>query len=132
VARTELPWLVWGRQVRPYALAVSLASANLFAVLATGKSAWATGDSWSWALATLAFLATVLLWVGWWTKRDTYMQHGLAMSAVVFAYRGAYIGLTTDTTAGWMTAGLSLCWTVASVGAWLLESTTGDRTSHVR
>lgn len=123
MARTELPWLLAGRVVRPYALAVSLASGNLAAVILSQRSVWGDPvDGWSVIVAGLAMMATVLLWAGFWGRSSTLMQHGLLLTAAIFAARGVYIG-----TAGgnWYTAGLSFCWTIASAGAYLLESTTG-------
>lgn len=129
MARTELPWLVLGRKVRPYAFAVSLATAILALTILTGSSVWGDGgDPWSLMAAALAALSTVLLWAGFWVPSNALMQHGLILSAVVFAVRGTYIGLVGD---NWWTAALSWAWTVGSGGAWLLERTTGDEVYSV-
>lgn len=124
MARTELPWLFLGRKVRPYSFAVSFATAILSLTILTGSSVWGDEhDTWSLIAASLAGLSTVLLWAGFWMPSSALMQHGLILSAVVFAVRGTYIGLVGE---NWWTAVLSYAWTVASGGAWLLERTTGD------
>lgn len=125
MARTELPWLVRGRHVRPYAFAVSLAAATLFGLIASGETVWGQGSAWDGAVLTLSAASVLLLWLGFWRPSTALMQHGLMLTAVVFAVRGAYIGLVGG---NWLTAMLSFCWTVASGGAWLLERTTGERT----
>jgi hypothetical protein len=123
MARTELPWLLLGRMIRPYALAVSVATFALAAVILGGATVWGDDrDVWSVASAALAVAATGLLWVGWWARSNAVMEHGLILSAVVFAIRGTYIGILSG---NWWTALLSWAWTIASGGAWLLERTTG-------
>lgn len=121
MARTELPWLLWGRLVRPFPLAASLACANLAALIIAGRSVWGNEtDEWSQATAALALAATVLLWAGWWARSSTLMAHGLMACTVLFTMRGFYIGMVGD---NWLTAGLSLAWAAAAAGAWLLERT---------
>ena len=125
MGRTELPWLIAGRHVRPYAFAVSLATANLAAIILTNRSVWGTpGDAWSLVVAAVAIGSTVLLWAGFWLRHSALMEHGLLLSVAVFTARGVYIGLVGGSGA-WWTAGLSFAWGIASGGAWLLERTTG-------
>lgn len=124
MGRTELPWLFHGRRIRPYAFAVSLAAATMFGLIVSGDSVWGSRDEWGGVVLALSASSVLLLWWGFWRPSDTLMQHGLILTAVVFAIRGTYIGATSG---NWLTAVLSYCWTVASGGAWLLERTTGDR-----
>jgi hypothetical protein len=112
---------MWGRLVRPYAFAVSLSPAFGGILILTGNSYYGSGN-WARVIAGAAFLATALLWVGWWRKSSTLMQHGLLLTAVVFASRAAYVVLTGESL--WA-AGYIACWSIASAGAWLLERTTG-------
>ena len=128
---TELPWQVWGRKIRPYALAVSLASAVVaWAILVKHNDAWAilvkhndagshlesgSGVLVGWAAAA----AVLLLWWGWWAQSDRTMRAGLLLTAGVFAARAAIVWLDQGTVgAAWL---LSVAWCVASGGAWLLE-----------
>lgn len=119
-SRTHLPWLLFGRRARPYALAASLAAASLAGVILTRRTVWGdAGDVWSVVVGIAAAVAAVLLWAGFWARSQLLMQHGLLLTAAVFAARGAYIALLGGS---WATAVLSWCWTVASAGAYLLES----------
>lgn len=122
MAQTELPWLVWGRKVRPYAFAVSLAAGVQGLILATGKSVWGAGDAWSWVMAGLALVSVAMLWWGWWGRDEGAMRHGLILTSCLFAGRAAYIATTAGSVTGWLAAGLLACWAVASAGAWLLEA----------
>lgn len=116
---SDLPWIAFGRQVRPYSLAVSLASSNVAYLIVSGRSAWGGLDMYSLVLAGAAITGTVLLWVGFWARSLPALRHGLALTAAVFAARGAYIGVTS---ANWATASLSFCFAIASGGGYLLEA----------
>jgi len=118
---TELPWQVWGRKIRPYALAVSLASAVVaWAILVKHNDAGSHLESGSGVLVGWAAAAAVLLlWWGWWAQSDRTMRAGLLLTAGVFAARAAIVWLDQGTVgAAWL---LSVAWCVASGGAWLLE-----------
>lgn len=123
MGRTELPWLVFDRLVRPYALAVSLASGSLGVLIASDQSLYGVGR-WSDTLAVIALLSTLLLWVGWWMgghRGDTLMRHGLLLTAGVFASRAVFMALTGSPAA----AAFMGSWALGSAGAYLLEATTG-------
>ncbi len=118
---TELPWQAWGRKIRPYALAVSLASAVVaWAILVKHNDAGSHLESGSGVLVGWAAAAAVLLlWWGWWAQSDRTMRAGLLLTAGVFAARAAIVWLDQGTVgAAWL---LSVAWCVASGGAWLLE-----------
>ncbi len=118
---TELPWQVRGRKIRPYALAVSLASAVVaWAILVKHNDAGSHLESGSGVLVGWAAAAAVLLlWWGWWAQSDRTMRAGLLLTAGVFAARAAIVWLDQGTVgAAWL---LSVAWCVASGGAWLLE-----------
>lgn len=118
---TELSWQAWGRKIRPYALAVSLASAVVaWAILVKHNDAGSHLESGSGVLVGWAAAAAVLLlWWGWWAQSDRTMRAGLLLTAGVFAARAAIVWLDQGTVgAAWL---LSVAWCVASGGAWLLE-----------
>ena len=118
---TELPWQVWGRKIRPYAFAVSMASAVVaYAILVRHNDAGSHLESGSGVLVGWAAAAAVLLlWWGWWAQSDRTMRAGLLLTAGVFAARAAIVWLDQGTVgAAWL---LSVAWCVASGGAWLLE-----------
>ena len=115
-----LPWTILRRQVRPYAFAVSLATAVVFASMLTESGVGESLDSWPGkAIGVAAGITTVLLWAGFWARRDGWMRAGLLASAGYWAAVGAVIMLEPGVSlvSGW----LALCWVVASGGAWLLE-----------
>jgi len=118
---TELPWTVLGRKVRPYALAVSLASLIVaWAILVRHDDAGSHLESEPGVLVGWAALAAVLLlWWGWWAQSDRTMRAGLLITAGVFAARAAIVFMERG--AGTIAALLSVAWCVASGGAWLLE-----------
>lgn len=126
MAYTELPWMVAGRRIRPYALAVSLASAVVgFSLLVQRDAPGDVLDSspHGLGLGISAIAASTLLWLGFWLKSSRWMQWGLLLTTGVFIARGVYVGL--DTSFSNQASLLSLCWGVASAGAYLLEVTTG-------
>lgn len=118
---TELPRQAWGRKIRPYALAVSLASAVVaWAILVRHNDAGSHLESGSGVLVGWAAAAAVLLlWWGWWAQSDRIMRAGLLLTAGVFAARAAIVFMEGG--AGTIAALLSVVWCVASGGAWLLE-----------
>jgi len=121
VTSTELPWQAWGRKIRPYALAVSLASAVVaWAILVRHNDAGSHLENGSGVLVGWAALAAVLLlWWGWWAQSDRTMRAGLLITAGVFAARAAIVFMEGG--AGTIAALLSVAWCVTSGGAWLLE-----------
>lgn len=126
MAYTELPWIVAGRRIRPYALAVSLASAVVgFSLLVQhdGPGNILDNSPHGLGLGISAIISSTLLWLGFWAKSSRWMQWGLLLTTGVFIARGVYIGLDTSFIS--QASLLSLCWGVASAGAYLLEVTTG-------
>ena len=122
MGRTELPWLIAGRLMSPYALAVSIASGSLGVLILSGQSLYGVGR-WSDLVAVIALAATALLWVGWWAgghRGDALMRHGLLLTAAAFAARASFMALTGSPAAG----ALMFSWAVGSAGAFLLETTT--------
>lgn len=118
---TELPWTVLGRKVRPYALAVSLASLIVaWAILVRHHDAGSHLESGPGVLIGWAALAAcLLLWWGWWAQSDRTMRAGLLITAGVFAARAAIVLMEGGP--GTIATLLSVAWCVASGGAWLLE-----------
>jgi len=86
---TDLPWRLFGRLIRPYALAVSLAT--LVIVWSTTTES-AVGQLLDEApghmVGTVAALAVALLWAGWWMRSDRLMRAGLIWTTGVWAAVG--------------------------------------------
>ena len=122
MTRTELPWLLWGRLVRPFPLAASMACADLFMLIVTGNSVWGdTRDWWSVTIAVLCVVAVVLLWVAWWGRSSALMSHGLLLVAGIFTMRSVYVWQVGS----FWTAGIGFSIAFAAAGAYLLERSTG-------
>ena len=121
-----LPWRFLGRQVRPYALAVSLACAVFVVSMLTESGVGKTLDTGVGKAIGAAALVTVgLLWAGWWTRSKSLMDHGLLLSAAVWSAVATVILIEGSS---WPSGCLAIAWAVASGGAWLLESS--DRGSR--
>ena len=115
-----LPWRVLNRAVRPYAFAVSLATTVSVWSVSTDRAVGQLLDGWPGAvIAAYGVLAVLLLWAGFWARRDPWMRAGLLASAGYWTAVGMVVLLEPGVSlvSGW----LALCWVVASGGAWLLE-----------
>ena len=118
---TDLPWRIFGRIIRPYALAVSLATGIIAyacaASIAVGQLHGPPGR----IAAAAAAAAVALLWAGWWARSDRLMRGGLFVTTGVWA--AVWMVLSLDIGFGSVSAMLAGCWAIASGGAWLLEVT---------
>lgn len=115
---TELPVLVWGRPVKPLALALMLACGVLGYINLAGRGVLA-GTAWATGLGVLAAAVVALLAAGWAARAQRAAEAGLLLGAGLWAGRTAALVAVTGP---WQwEAWLSACWAVASGGAWLLE-----------
>ena len=115
----SLPWRVFGRVIRPFSFAVSLATAVLTAGIVTNQTVGVSLDGAAGKFIGIAATAsTSLLWWGWWSRSVTAMTNGLLIAAGVWAAAGAAIMFEG---ASWVSGCVALCWAVASAGSWLLE-----------
>jgi hypothetical protein len=126
VTLTELPRTLWGRKVRPLSLAFSLVALSTAWALLVDRNAPGQrldGTDEGFAIGLFSLLSALFLWAGFWRKSDWLMLNGLWMMTGVFGARYVYVGLDT----GFFSepARMSVCWVVASIGAFLLEATTG-------
>jgi len=120
-----LPWRFLRRQVRPYALAVSIACAVIVASMFTGSGVGNLLDQGlGKAIGAAALITVGLLWSGWWTRSKRLMDHGLLLSTAVWAAVATVILVEGSS---WPSGCLAIAWAVASGGAWLLESNDGGR-----
>lgn len=118
---TELPWRIRDRALRPFAFAVSLATAVLAAAIATNTAVGSLLDGAPGHIVGLAAGAAVIaLWAGWWSSNDHWMRLGLFLTTGVWSAAATIlaidIGVINVNTA------LSACWALAAGGAWLLEA----------
>ena len=117
---THLRRRLWGRKVRPYALAVSIATGVIAWACLTGIAVGrllhgATGI----IVGTVAVITVAALWWGWLAKSEAWMLRGLLWAAGVWAAITAI--LTADVGLINVNTLLSAAWVLASGGAWLLE-----------
>lgn len=119
MTETHLPWRIFGRVWRPYALAVSFSVATIAIAVLTRSAVGVYLDQWPGQIVGVMAVVTVgMLWWGWWARSDRWMAHGLLWSAGVWAGVGTI--LAWEGSAPVSTA-LAWCWVLASGGAWLLE-----------
>lgn len=117
---THLRRRLWGRKVRPYALAVSIATGVIAWACLTGIAVGrllhgATGI----IVGTVAVITVAALWWGWLAKSEAWMLRGLLWSAGVWAAITTI--LATDVGLVNVNTLLSAAWVIASGGDWLLE-----------
>jgi hypothetical protein len=116
-----LPWRVFGRAVRPFSLAVSLATLTVtVSMLSTVPFKGAASGSWlSQTLVGIAGATTTfILWWGWWGKATKFMTQGLLLAGAVWSAVAAEILMEGRS---WPSGLIAACWAVGSLGAWLLE-----------
>lgn len=119
MSSTQLRRFILGRAVRPYAFAVSMATAVVSWAVLTDQAVGRRLDEWPGHLiGVMGIITVVLLWYGWWARSDVWMTRGLLWSTGVWAGVGTVLSIE----GGAVVSGLlAWCWVVASAGAWLLE-----------
>lgn len=133
MTQTELPWLFRGRRIRPYALAVSFSTLVIswtLLVSRDGPGAALDRTVPGFFVGGFGMFAVVALWIGFWWRSDKWMQVGLILTSGVWCARGAFILL--DSPGLNEAVGLSFCWVLASVGAFMLEHFTGASATRRR
>lgn len=119
---TNLPWRLRGRFLRPYAFAVSIATAVIaYAILCGVAVGRLLNDGSGLITGCVGVAATLLLWAGWWAKSDRWMRWGLFWTTGVWAAVATI--LAYDVGVWNVNTLLAACWALASGGAWLLEAT---------
>lgn len=117
---TNLPWRIFGRLIRPYAFAVSLATLTALWSLATESAVGELLDQGpGHVVAAASALSIALLWAGWWARSDRLMRAGLIWTTGVWASVGTVLALDIGAQPSMW---LAWCWAIASGGAWLLET----------
>ena len=110
---------VLGREFRPFAFVISLATARVTVSLLTGT---VTGQTLKGPLGVvfglLALASVLFLWAGWWGKKDSWMSEGLLLTTCTWA---AVAGVLVIDQGVWSTSAfLAGCWAVAAGERWLL------------
>lgn len=111
---TSLRRRILDRAVKPYAVALTVVT---FAVALWGASK-PIGFAGQ-VVAVIGFISAALLLAGWVARKESWMIHGLWLSAGVWAGVGAAL---ISVVGIWHISTVSaFCWAIASGGAWLLE-----------
>ncbi len=117
---TALPWSLWGRKVRPYALAVSIATAVIAYACLVGIAVGKLLDGPTGVIVGSRAVVTVAaLWWGWLAKSEAWMHRGLIWSAGVWAAIATILAIDVGPIN--VNTLLAAAWVIASGGAWLLE-----------
>lgn len=117
--------LFFGRPVRPFHLAVTIATA-VIAVSLTGSGqdvGWPDGAE-SIILGVAAAGSAASLTVGWWFRSDWFAEWGLLLAVGVWISRAVYVLISSDTgilNNPVLSSLLSVAWAVGAGGAYLLE-----------
>lgn len=125
MARTELPWLLLGRQVRPVALVVAVATATIaWALLDPRQTPTGAPAQLGWpipsvALGVAAAVAAGLLCWGWWARAEWAHTVGLWLAGGVWAARTCF--LVGQFGAWSQSATLSACWAALALLSWHAE-----------
>lgn len=115
-----LPWTFLRRQIKPFSLAVSLATYVIFlaTVLEAGVGGVYLDQGIGKVIAVAAAFATVLLWTGWWAQAKGLMDHGLLLASAVWSGVATVVLVEGSS---WVFGLIAACWAIGSAGAWLLE-----------
>lgn len=122
---SNLPWKLFGRQIRPYSFGVAYLCAVYFVFnIFVGQSVGTIFDDQSHIALTVGSVSLVcfaILMSGWWVRSDRLMRAGLLLSTGIFAARGVFVVLELGFAqlSAWVSLGLVMM----SGGAWLLEKT---------
>lgn len=111
------------RPVKPFALALALSQAVLVGFNLRDADVL-DGSLWGNVVMTAAAISFAALAAGWWFRSQRMEEAGLALAAGTWVTRSVTILLVDSITliGFW----LSLCWSIAAVGAFLLERRDGN------
>lgn len=118
VAGTALPYRLLSRAVRPFSVAIMIATATVgYQYLVFDR--WAEGP-WSNAVGAFAFAAAFILFIGWLVRSERIHETGLLLCAAVWAGQVASTAMAEglDSPSVWF----AFAWMVGAMGAWALES----------
>ena len=112
-------WMLWGRQVRPGSLALSLVTLALGVNTLLGTSVL-VGD-WEVVVGGIACLASGALWVGWWAKSLAAALAGYLCAAWAWATVAAAAATTPGVRVFGMSVVSAACWCLLAAGLWLRD-----------
>lgn len=113
----ELQTLFWGRPVRPFHLAVAIATSTV-AISNLLFEGIVLQDNIGNIVGTVSLMASAFLVTGWWFGKEWLAEWGLILATGTFAARAAFSVLSVQAFNSFF---LSIAWTVGAGGAYLLE-----------
>jgi hypothetical protein len=125
----ELNSLFFGRPIRPFHLAVMLATGTIAYTLLFRHTRETSGfcqcDATGHLLGYVAVASAVFLLVGWWFRKEWFAEWGLLLAVGVWVTRMVYVLINSESTgtfnSTWASAFLSAAWAIGAGGAYLLE-----------
>ncbi len=133
---------VFGRRARPVALWLSVATVGVGVVAASGQVPGVRLDRLAGdIIGAIALLSAVVMWAGWWGRRDTWTTAGVAIACGVWAAFAAVTGVEAveraqePAAAGdwprviaiFLSSYLALCWAGVAASSWWIERREGPR-----
>jgi hypothetical protein len=116
----NLRWKVWGRPVKPVALALTI-TMLIIAWAAVTNVGVLNSSSWADLLAGSALLTAGVLVAGWVRSSQRLAEVGLLLASFVWATRFWLIVLVNPGNITLEGLWLSVCWVVVASGSYLLE-----------
>lgn len=120
----ELHTLFLGRRIRPFHLAVTIATAVVAWTLLDTPNLPLFDHSVTRIIGLAAATAALLLTYGWWFRSDRAASGGLLLATGVWASRAAYAAIAGEgilIVNQWPSFFLSLAWTIGAGGAYQME-----------
>ena len=130
----ELKGLFLGRPIRPFHLAVTIATAVVaYTLFETGEMHWFYHSA-THLLGLFALLSSIFLFIGWWWRNEWAAEWGLVLATGVWSSRAVYAMLAGEgllVVNQWASVLLSLAWAIGAGGAYLLERYDHERGNYV-
>ncbi|MEZ5119648.1 MAG: hypothetical protein R2686_07070 [Candidatus Nanopelagicales bacterium] len=115
----SLPWLVWGRQVRPGAFWLSIVTALLGINAVLGRLTHVQGV-WSDVAGVAALLSAGALWAGFWGQSSRAMSGGLLGACWSWAFL-AFSVIQATGEFGSVSCCVAACWSGLAATLWLRD-----------
>jgi hypothetical protein len=120
----ELESLFLGRPVRPFHLAVTIATGVIaWTLLTDGKMDWVYHSA-AHLIGLTAAVSSIFLTIGWWFRKEWFAEWGLLLATGVWASRAVYAAFAGQgllVINQWASMLLSIAWAIGAGGAYLLE-----------
>lgn len=114
-----LPWLMFGREVRPCTLALAVyTSYSAYAALlgVPGRRGSLLTEQWATVSGTIGLAAAAALFIAWWLRSETVLGVGLLAAAWYWLFLAVLVSLVQ---APWAVSAVgAFCWGGLALGLW--------------